>query len=143
MPSVKPTNTARPQVKLLTAAEMSARREKGLCFNCDEKFSPGHKCKQRAFMIMTESEELCFVQTVSEESEMENAKEHMDGEQVSFNAIQGNDGISTMRFISHYGEQQLQILIDTGSTLSFIKKTTTMRLDCSVEVVSPLLSDRS
>lgn len=32
-------------IKLLTPAEMAARREKGLCFNCDSKFVPGHKFK--------------------------------------------------------------------------------------------------
>jgi hypothetical protein len=34
---------ARP-FKRLTPAEMAAKREKGLCFNCDEKFLRGHRC---------------------------------------------------------------------------------------------------
>lgn len=34
------------------------RRSKGLCFNCDEKFSAGHLCKNKQiFMITTEDEE--------------------------------------------------------------------------------------
>jgi hypothetical protein len=32
-------------LRRLTAAEMADRREKGLCFNCDEKFSQGHRCQ--------------------------------------------------------------------------------------------------
>jgi hypothetical protein len=31
--------------KCLTAEEMAAQHQAGLCFNCDELFSRGHKCK--------------------------------------------------------------------------------------------------
>ncbi|KAL0291648.1 UNVERIFIED_CONTAM: Retrovirus-related Pol polyprotein from transposon.6 [Sesamum radiatum] len=31
---------------------MQARRAQGLCFNCDEKFSPGHKCKAKQFLLL-------------------------------------------------------------------------------------------
>jgi hypothetical protein len=37
-------------LRILTTAEMAERREKGLCFNCDEKFSRGHSC-QRLFYL--------------------------------------------------------------------------------------------
>ena len=29
----------------LSLAQMEERRKRGLCFNCDEKFQPGHHCK--------------------------------------------------------------------------------------------------
>jgi hypothetical protein len=32
--------------KRLTTTEMRMRRSQGLCFNCGEKFSSGHRCKQ-------------------------------------------------------------------------------------------------
>ncbi|KAL0297738.1 UNVERIFIED_CONTAM: hypothetical protein Sradi_6825900 [Sesamum radiatum] len=32
-------------IKHLSPLEMHARRVKGLCFNCDERFVPGHRCK--------------------------------------------------------------------------------------------------
>lgn len=31
----------------MTDAEFQVKREKGLCFRCDEKFSFNHKCKNR------------------------------------------------------------------------------------------------
>ncbi|PIN12292.1 hypothetical protein CDL12_15101 [Handroanthus impetiginosus] len=47
-----------PVRRLLTAAEMKARREKNLCYNCDEAYTPGHRCKQRhVFMMIMEEEE--------------------------------------------------------------------------------------
>jgi hypothetical protein len=42
-----PTNfNKRPSIPInrLTPAQMQERREKGLCYNCDEKFQPGHRC---------------------------------------------------------------------------------------------------
>ena len=35
-----------PAIRRLSPMEMKERRDKGLCFNCDEKFAPGHRCKK-------------------------------------------------------------------------------------------------
>lgn len=46
--------------KRMTDSEMRARREKGLCYKCDEKFSPGHRCKKKelqALMVTVIQEE--------------------------------------------------------------------------------------
>lgn len=50
----------RPNVKLLNSSEMALRKEKGLCFNCDERFLPGHKCKQRVYILMNPEEKFLF-----------------------------------------------------------------------------------
>lgn len=51
-------NNSHPTViiKRLSPSEMAARREKGLCYNCDEKFSPAHKCKGRMFFFMVDDD---------------------------------------------------------------------------------------
>ncbi|KAL0378423.1 UNVERIFIED_CONTAM: Transposon Ty3-G Gag-Pol polyprotein [Sesamum radiatum] len=40
----------------LTPAEMQAHRAQGLCFNCNEKFAPGHKCKAKQFLLLLPGE---------------------------------------------------------------------------------------
>ena len=41
----------------LTPQQLDERREKGLCFNCDSKYSKGHKCtKKKLFYIDCEEE---------------------------------------------------------------------------------------
>ncbi|KAK9214598.1 hypothetical protein WN944_006591 [Citrus x changshan-huyou] len=41
-----------PHIQWLTNQEARARREKGLCYFCDEKFIPGHHCQRpQLFMI--------------------------------------------------------------------------------------------
>ena len=55
------TSTHRPKRQLrLTDAEFHARREKGLCFHCEEKFQPGHKCKKQLniFLVHDEDEDV-------------------------------------------------------------------------------------
>ena len=41
-PEVKVDSRYRFPLQKLTPAQMEERRKKGLCFNCDEKFQPGH-----------------------------------------------------------------------------------------------------
>ncbi|MCI65218.1 hypothetical protein A2U01_0086476, partial [Trifolium medium] len=31
---------------------MQERRNKGLCFNCDDKYHPGHRCSKRQFLLL-------------------------------------------------------------------------------------------
>lgn len=35
---------------------MQIRREKGLCYNCDEKFHVGHKCKAKQLLMIVPKE---------------------------------------------------------------------------------------
>lgn len=32
-------------LKRITACEMKSRRAQGLCYNCDERYRPGHRCR--------------------------------------------------------------------------------------------------
>jgi hypothetical protein len=36
-------------IKKLTPIELNERQNKGLCFNCDEKFASGYRCKKRFY----------------------------------------------------------------------------------------------
>lgn len=50
LPSVSPTQQSSSSlpIKKLPSQEMQLRREKGLCFNCDDKFHPGLNVKQNS-----------------------------------------------------------------------------------------------
>ena len=39
-------------VKRITLAQMDERRKKGLCYNCDEKWGFGHKCKNVKLFLL-------------------------------------------------------------------------------------------
>lgn len=51
-----------PLIKLLSTAEMKARRGNGLCFTCDERISLEHKCEHnKLYVIMTQEEEEAYL----------------------------------------------------------------------------------
>lgn len=116
------TNQRSP-VRLLTAAEMASRKEQGLCYNCEEKFTFGHRCKQRiTYMMMTEQEELFHLQIVDCHDELMEDFPFTPPEEVpiSLNAIVREDGLTIIKLVGEVNGHKLNILIDIGSTLSFI-----------------------
>ncbi|GJZ72561.1 hypothetical protein Tco_0636707 [Tanacetum coccineum] len=50
-----PTNLPLPPIKKLSPAEMQLRREKGLCFTCDETYTWNHKCPNKQYMVLLTS----------------------------------------------------------------------------------------
>ena len=50
-------------IKRLTWDEMQRRRAQGLCFNCEEKFTPGHRCTSPQLLLLERhngnSDEVC------------------------------------------------------------------------------------
>jgi hypothetical protein len=73
IPRPKPATPTTPSTPLkiqkLTRDEMAERQLTGLCYNCDKKYFPGHKCKeQKLFMAISEdiSEEDVETPLVSE-----------------------------------------------------------------------------
>lgn len=43
--------------RLMTDTELKLRREKGLCFQCDEEYTYGHQCKNRELRILLVQQE--------------------------------------------------------------------------------------
>ncbi|XAR59819.1 hypothetical protein NMG60_11015798, partial [Bertholletia excelsa] len=44
--------SAQTSDKQLSPAKMQLRHDKGLCYPCDEKFSPTHRCPNRQFFLL-------------------------------------------------------------------------------------------
>lgn len=47
-----PTAKATVPVQRLSPTQMKERRDKRLCYNCDDKWAPGHKCRVAKLFIM-------------------------------------------------------------------------------------------
>ncbi|GAV88019.1 hypothetical protein CFOL_v3_31443, partial [Cephalotus follicularis] len=101
--------------KKMTMAELKARRDKGLCYNCDDKFYPEHKCKAQFHLILTES----VVETTHDSDS------------------KGQVNPQTLRLTSTFKEHQLQVLVDGGSTHNFMQERVVERLNLSVLPTKP------
>lgn len=49
-PQSKPLYQKNQNIRKISPAEIQLRREKNLCYFCDEKFSPSHRCPNRQVM---------------------------------------------------------------------------------------------
>lgn len=55
-------------IKKLSTSQLQEQREKGLCYNCNEKFLPGHKCKGKDFLLVHQNDTLEEIPSYSPES---------------------------------------------------------------------------
>ena len=51
-PPLPPSNKPIILIQKLTTTQMIERREKGLCYNCDEKFHQWHRCKGQMLALL-------------------------------------------------------------------------------------------
>ncbi|WVY96967.1 hypothetical protein V8G54_029118 [Vigna mungo] len=119
-PPLLPTPTTKLPIKKLTEAEMQSRREKNICFNCDERYIRGHCCKQQ-FLLLT---------TFNTEDGDENAstKDIPNSEGVpqvtgliNLHEFSGQWSPRTFWVTGSIQGYAAQILIDSGATHNFIQ----------------------
>lgn len=84
--------TASP-MKRLTWDEMQKRRAQGLCFSCDEKFTPGHKCRGPLLLLL----ERDFNASDADEEKEEGLANFQEEPEISLHAFTGWSTARTMR----------------------------------------------
>ncbi|WVZ97289.1 hypothetical protein U9M48_042838, partial [Paspalum notatum var. saurae] len=111
------------QIKHLTQAEQKERRRKGLCYNCDEKYTRGYnRVCQRLFLL--EGIEEDDADGPTEESEEAAAE---DAPVFTLQALAGVSFANTMQVAVALGSVALVALLDSGSTHNFISEAAARR----------------
>jgi hypothetical protein len=102
---------------------------KGFCYNCDDKYFSGHKCKeQNIFMVISEdvSEEDVEAPLVSMSPEPTDITPPSDPPEVepviSLNSLTGFLAPQTLKLIGYIKHRKVIILVDSGSTHNFIHR---------------------
>lgn len=114
-----------PPYKRISSNEMQLRKAKGLCFNCDEKYSPIHRCQNKKLLLLQWSEETSNSsdQEISDfvvELEEGTTVEEIDPK-TSLNAMNSSGASGTMRFTGYVKGQSVKVLLDGGSDDNFIQ----------------------
>ena len=106
-------------IQKLSQSQIQAKREKGLCFYCDEKYTVGHKCRVLAHvLIVPDSKELNLEDVNEGESlqEQEERSEVIDAPQISLHGMLGILMPQKLKFKGSTGKLSVQILVNGGST---------------------------
>ena len=122
---------------------MQYRRKHNLCYRCGEKFGIGHQCKKGKLNCLNTEE--------GEETEFEDAEGEQDeltgrvGElaEVSLNALSGAIRRKSILLIGNLGGLPIKILVDTGSSDSFIHHRVVNLLHLPYQSVSPFTVTRA
>ncbi|KAK3151411.1 hypothetical protein QOZ80_3AG0245520 [Eleusine coracana subsp. coracana] len=114
------------------------RKANDLCYKCGDKYIQGHKCaidaQANAIQVEPASEilsdevlDVIVANAMTEEDEMH----------LSLNAIAGTASPRTIRVRALVKNQVLIMLLDTGSSHSFVDKSLADRIGCSQSLIRP------
>lgn len=101
----------------MSAAEIQLRKDKGLWYFCDEKFSYSHKYPNKHLMMLQiEEEEEVEKDKDSPDTRKQTEKSDTQEHHLSLNAMKGGGGKGTICFSGKIGNIAVQILLDGGSS---------------------------
>ena len=113
----------------ITTQEARERREKGLCYYCDEKFIPGHRCERPQLFMIEDSDSRDHP---SDEEVQPVPDQHDIISEISFHAIAGAEHPQTIHVLGRLGNKDVTVLIDGGSTHNFIDQAIVSRFGLPV-----------
>ena len=121
--------------KQMSDAEYRERRSKGLCFACDERYTPEHVCKNKQnkqfrFLIIEEEVD------TGGEGEWQDALEELGGAmnsmQLKVSELQDNGGMRSIRIWGLIARERVRVMIDIGASHNFICQNLVQRLGLPV-----------
>jgi len=115
------------------------RWEKGLCFNCDEKFTPGHKCSSKLFLLVSNEDEASLEPSLATlNPDPPEPIEDLSPTQISLHALSGHIALETLQVVGLISNQGVRILIDGGNTHNFLQHRLVLALGLHTKYTNPL-----
>jgi hypothetical protein len=116
----------------LTPQQLEERKAKGLCFNCDSKYSKGHKCGEKKLFYIDCEEEEEEEQEPSQDENVEAISSEELTPTISCNALAGISTPQTLKIEGYIKKKKVIVLIDSGSTHNFIHDKLAKDINCFV-----------
>ena len=121
-------NSTKPNIQKLSQSQIQAKRKKGLCFYCDEKYIFRHKCKASIhILIVPDSEQIVGEEIIEDDNivAQQNGQEILEmvvpTPQISLHAMSGVFLPQTLKFRGSINNLDVCVLVDRGSTHNFIQ----------------------
>lgn len=134
------TATTRPtgEVRRLSEKELKEKREKGLCFRCDEKWSINHRCRRRELSVLLAMDDESETEEIGELASVEAAEQDPQTEtveqppEVSLSSVMGITGPKTMRMKGSINGCDVVVMVDPGATHNFLSSLAAQQLQIPV-----------
>lgn len=115
-------------IQKLTLAQIREWRECGLCYNCDDKWALGRRCKSTQLFLIDPSKSIDLVAPPVAAQILESKADsslpiqfdHNMDPGISLHALVGSLHRSTMRVLGHINGKQAFILLDSRSSHNFL-----------------------
>jgi len=108
---------------------MADRCEKGLCFNCHQKYSRSHRCPARFLLLIADVDDTTaeanptFHEWVLDAGIVPQPVDNSENQaQISLHALSGTRASETLRLRGYIATHPICVLVDGGSTHNFIQK---------------------
>ena len=111
-----------PQPTRLTPQQIEEKKEKGLCFNCDNKYSRGHKCSEKKLFYIEGLSEEEEDEPILEEDRESGEESHDSQPIICCHALLGFIAPQTLKVVGFLKKQKVTMLIELGNTHNFINK---------------------
>jgi hypothetical protein len=117
---------------------MVERQLKGVCYNYDEKYFLGHKCKeQKKIMVIFEDvpKEDVTVPLAEEPSLSDSTQESADPPEeplISLHSLTGLSAPQNIKLIGYIKHRKVIIHVDSGSTHNFINRHISQETNCYI-----------
>ncbi|GJZ20014.1 reverse transcriptase [Tanacetum coccineum] len=115
-------------IKWISPAERQERLNKGLCFNCDNKWARGHKCPGKFLLLMAEDGE-----GTGQDMEADATDAVESGDISILNSLIGHGSPRSLQLWGTIGSGEVHVLIDNGSTHNFVQPDIVERMCLPVQ----------
>jgi hypothetical protein len=128
---------------------MAERRKHGLCYYCDEKYAPRHKCREQKIFQIDASTFSPYEDIPSDEApdpEEAPSSDNVEDPTVnptdslepvrSLHALSGISASHTLKIKGYIKHRLVVVLVDSGSTHNFIHRRRVDELHCFVRPIS-------
>lgn len=146
IPTLTDNKNNRLPLKRITPAQMEERKKQGLCYNCDEKWGPGHKCKNAMLFLhdcvefMPNANSGVHITEIDSssgscvsEDALKCQNDMVEEAEITLYVLSGTPTSGTMRVKGKVRGKSVVILMDSGSTHNFVDPSLFSQLHIHVD----------